>query len=189
MRKSAHRFGTKGSLLVGSIALGVAWWSYSQSIDPFLEREKEARDAIASLKERVGRARTAIQDVRALESDAQTVRRQIEELGRSLPEGAATTWMPELLKQHFSAFGLNTSIVRMNVIRAEPDLPGFCRGYWSVGLPLGEASRSEAGSLLAVAELEQQYPFAKVLDFAVRPDPENPQGRIVLLNVAALVRK
>ena len=109
MRKSTNRFGTWGSLLAGSIALGVAWWSYSQSIDPLLEREKEARDAIASLKERVGRARTAIQDVRALESDAQTVRRQIEELGQSLPEGPATTWMPELLKQHFAAFGLNTS--------------------------------------------------------------------------------
>ena len=189
MRMTANRTRMLGGLLLGSVAVGVAWSSYAQSLAPVLQREREARGATANLSGRIARARSAIQEVHTLEGEAQEVRRQIDRLGQALPEGPANTWMPELLKQHFAAFGLRVCIVRMNTIREEPDLPGFCRGYWSVGLPLAEAGRSAAGSLLAVAEFEQQHPFVKVLDFAIRPDPENPQGRIALLNVAALIRR
>ena len=189
MSLPARRARIIGGLLLSAAAAGVAWFSYVQSIAPLRQREREARIAITSLHERLEKARAAIQEVRTLESDAQTVRKQMDLLAKDLPAGSAMIWMPELLKQHFAAFGLHASTVRMNTVREEPDLPGFCRGYWSVGLPLTETSGSAMGSLLAVAEFEQQHPLVKVLDFAIRPDPENPDGRIALLNVAALIRK
>ncbi len=178
-----------GGLLLGSIAVGVAWSSYDQAGAPFRLHEREDRDAIFGLRARVEKARTTIQEVRKLESDAQVVRSQIARLEQEIPAGPAMVWLPELVKTHFASFGLSGAIVRMNIVRGEPDLPAFRRGYWSIALPLPEGSRSAAGSLLAVAEFEQQHPFVKVLDVAIRPDPENPQGKVALLNVAALIRK
>jgi hypothetical protein len=180
---------TIAGLALGAIALSVAAWSYAQSIAPFQQREREARSAALDLRARIGNARVAIEDFRKFESDSQEIRRQISQLGQDLPEGAAATWMPEMLKTHFAAFGLDASIVRLNTVRDEPDLPGFNRAYWSVGVPLAEAAGNEARSLLAVAEFEKQHPFVRVLDFAIRPDPERPAARIALLNVAALIRK
>jgi hypothetical protein len=170
-------------------AAGLAWWTSVLSVAPWVERERRARAESAALKTRLEEAHAAIQKVRDLESDAQAVRRQIDQLAQEIPPGSATVWLPELVKEHFPKFGMNDVIVRMNTIRDVPELPGFHRGYWSVGVPLAETPRSAEGALLAVAEIEQQHPLVKVLDFAIRPDPEHPQGRVALLNVSALIRK
>jgi len=189
MRVTAAETTMLRGLLLGAAAVGVLWLGYAHSIEPLLRRDREDRSASAQLREQIARARAEIEAVRALENEAQAVRRQIDQLRRAMPEGSALVWMPEQLKRHFARFGLAGSTVRTNTMREEPDLPGFCRGYWSVGLPLGGSGCSAAGSFLAVAEFEQQHPFVRVLDFAIRPDPENPGGRIALLNVAALIPK
>lgn len=176
-------------LLLGCLAMGVAWGGYTQSIAPLQLREMKDRGAIADLHARLETARAAIRDVRKLESDAQVVRAQIARLAQEIPAGPAMVWLPELVKTHFAAFGLHGGIVRMTTVLEEPDLPGFRRGYWSIGIPLPEARSSAAGSLLAVSEFEQQHPYVKVLDVAIRPDPENPQGRVALLNLSALIRQ
>ena len=170
-------------------AAGLAWWTSALSVAPWVERERKARAESAALKTRIEEAHAAIEKVRTLESDAQTVRRQIDQLAQEIPPGSATVWLPELVKAHFQKFGMNDVLVRMNTIRDVPDLPGFRHGYWAVGVPIAETPRSAAGALLAVAEFEQQHPLVKVRDFAIRPDPENPQGRVALLNVSALIRK
>lgn len=180
---------TLGGIVLGIAAAGLAWQSYATSIASFRQQEGNARNAIASLHERLGDARAAIHNVRTQEEQAQQIRAQIATLLQALPEGAAATWMPEVIKQHFAAFGLEASTVRMNAVRAEPDLPNLRRGYWSVGVPLAAGTRRATAPLLAVAEFEQQHSFIKVLDFAIRPDPENPQGQVMLMNVAALIRK
>ncbi|MCE9609489.1 MAG: hypothetical protein K8R23_04620 [Chthoniobacter sp.] len=184
-----HQAWLIGGLLIGCGAAGLAWFGYQRSLAPLQQSAREAGVATASLQERLEKARVAIQEVRTLESDAQSVRRQMDQLAMDLPDGPAAVWMPKLIKDHFAAFGLSVAIVRMNTVRAEPELPNFRRGYWAVGLPIVENTRSAAGTLLAVAEFEQQHPLVKVLDFAIRPDPENPQRRMALLNVAALIRK
>lgn len=189
MSLPADRARIVGGLLLGCLAVGVAWGGYTQSIASFRQRETEDRGVIADLRGRVASAHTAIDDVRKMENDAQVVRAQIARLAQEIPAGPAMVWLPELVKTHFAGFGLRGAIVRMTTVREEPDLPGLRRGYWSIGLPLPEIRGSTAGSLLAVAEFEQQHPYVKVLDFAIRPDPEHPLGRVALLNVAALIRK
>ena len=177
------------AVLAASGVAGMAWWACGQLIAPFLEREKADRSVIARLQEHTERARIAIREVQALESGSAAVRAKIAQLDNEIPAESAKVGVPALVKQHFAGFGLSEAIVRMNAVREEAALPGYSRGYWSVALPIPEADRSAAASLLAAAEFEQRHPFVKVVDFAIRPDPENPSRRIALLNVAALIRQ
>jgi hypothetical protein len=94
-----------------------------------------------------------------------------------------------MVKEHFARFDISVPLVRLNTIQEEPELPGFEHDYWSVALPITAEGRNIAAMLVAVAEFDQQNPFVKVLDFAIRPDPENPGGRVGLLNLTALIRK
>ena len=189
MSMSAKRSRITGRVFAAAAVAGMAWWSCGQLTAPFVERERKDRDAVASLQGSIAEAREAIQQVRTLEGEAEAVRLRIGRLDEEIPAGPAMVWLPELVKQHFSHFGLSVAIVRMNTTRDVPDLSRHSRGYWSVGLPIEESSFKAAGAVLAVAEFEQQNPFVKVLDFAIRPDPEHPQGRIAVMNLTALIRK
>jgi hypothetical protein len=77
----------------------------------------------------------------------------------------------------------------MDSVQEEAGLPGCNRGSWSAALPLLESDQKVTGALLAVAELEQRYPFVKVVDFAVQPDLEDPARRVAALKLIALFRK
>ncbi len=189
MSMPVPRFEILRGMLVVAVGAGVLWWAGGQLIAPYLERERVARSVVAELREKIDAARIAIRDAQNVESAAEAVRWQIERMEQEIPAQSAMVWLPELVKKHFAGFGLSVSIVRMNAVRDEPELPGFSRGYWSVGVPVTEANHNAEGALLAVAEFERQHPFVKVLDFAIRPDPEAPQRRLAVLNVAALIRK
>lgn len=177
------------AVLGASGVAAMAWWACGQLVAPSIEREKADRSAITSLQERIERARIAIREVQALESGSAAVHATVAQLEKEMPAQAAKVGLPELVKQQFGEFGLSVAIVRMNAVREEPVLPGYSRGFWSVAVPIQEGDHSAAGSLLAAAEFEQRHPFVKVVDFAIRPDPENPSRRIALLNVAALIRQ
>lgn len=176
-------------LAAGGLAVVASWTFYAQSIAPLRQREKEARHSIAALKGQLADAREPIGAVRELEARVSRERGELNSLLKDLPAGSAMIWLPELVKGHFGSFGIAVEVVRLNTAVEEPGLPGYQRVYWSVALPIGEAARNVTGLLRAVAELEQQNSFVKVLDFSVQPNPENPGLRMGALNVAALVRK
>lgn len=176
-------------LTAGGVAVVAGWTFYAQSIAPLRQREKEARHSIAALKVQLADARGSVAAVRELETQVSRERGEMNSLLKDLPAGSAMVWMPELVKAHFGSFGIAVEVVRLNTAVEEPGLPGYQRVYWSVALPVGEAARNVTGMLLAVAELEQQNSFLKVLDFSVQPNPENPRLRIGAVNIAALVRR
>lgn len=178
-----------GWLTAGGMALAAGWAFYAQALAPLRQREAETLRSIAALEERIAAARGTLAEVRALEAQVSGARNELRSLQSNLPAGSAMVWLPELITGHFGRFGVAVAIVRLNTTVAEPELSGYNRGYWSVALPLGEAGRNVPGLLLAVAELEQQQPFVQVLDFAIRPDPEDPDRRIAGLNVAVLFRE
>lgn len=175
-------------ILLAALLLGVGW-SYERSLASFQQRETDARAEVARLAERIATTRSTIQEARSLENEAQEARKQIARLGDDLPAGPAAKWMPALLAQHLTARGMKTCVIQMGTIREEPDLPGFLRSSWSVGLPLAEGSGNTAGPLFAMAGFKQHHPFVRVLDFAIRTDPENPRQRIAHFNLAVLMRK
>ena len=94
-----------------------------------------------------------------------------------------------MVKEHFKHFGIAVDIVRLNTLRLEDGLPGFKRAYWGVSMPMGNDGNNVTGLLLAVAELEEQNRYLKVLDFAIQPDVENPLLRTAAINIEALVQE
>jgi hypothetical protein len=177
-----------GAIAVCALALAVGREFYVHSIAPFSQRETEALREAGDLGERVDGAQKTMADIQAQEKDADRVRSELERLRDELPADAAVA-VPALVKEHFARHGIVVPLVRLNTMQEEPELPGCEHGYWSVALPIDDAGRNITAMLLAVADFDQQNPFVRVLDFSIRPDPENPGGRVGSLNLAALVRK
>jgi hypothetical protein len=154
-------------------------------------REKEAvlqRDA-ANLSERIEKAKKTIAEVRAAEEGAAPIRQQLEKLQEDLPVGSTMVALPALVKAHFARAGVAVRLIRLNTTQNQPDIPGFERGFWSVALPIDENGRNVAKLLMAVTDLDRENPFIRILNFAIRPDPENPRERMASLNVTSLIRK
>ena len=189
MRKPAHQEERLSWIFPAVLAAGVAWWACSPLITPYRELEKADRETIAGLRGQLNDAHSLIDNARTLESKTEALRSQMDRLDREIPGPSEQGLLPEQVKKHFARFGLSVSLVRMNRVEEEFDLSGYDRGYWSVSLPIANAQAKVAESLLAAAEFEQQHPFVKMRDFVIQPDPDNPQGRIALLNLEALIRK
>lgn len=172
------------------LALAVGWGFYGLTIAPLMQREAAARRDAADFRERIEGARQKIKEVREIEEDTGRVRGELKRMqDEQLPAGSAMISTPALVKEHFERSGIPVSLVRLNTTQDEPNMPGYVRGFWSVALPIDKEGRHVAPLLLAVAELDQQHSFFRVLDFAIRPDPENQGGRVGLLNVAAVIPK
>lgn len=178
-----------GGLAVCALALWSGREYHSRFIAPLSQREMETLREAGDLGERVASARKTIAEIRAQEKDADRVRSELKRLQDELPAGAATVELPALVKRHFASVGIAVPLVRLNTTLDEPELPGYAHDYWSVALPIDAAGRNIPSMLLAVADLDQQNAFVRVLDFSIRPDSENPDGRVGLLNLVALIRK
>ena len=94
-----------------------------------------------------------------------------------------------MVKEHFKQFGIAVTIIRLNAVQEEAELPGYSRVYWGIGLPIENAGENITSLLLAVADIESQNQYLKVLDFSIQPDAVNPLLRTVAFNIEALVRK
>lgn len=178
-----------GGLAACALALLAGREYYAQSIAPLRLREMETMRGVEELRERIEDARKTIAEIRAQEKDADRVRVELARLREELPAGAATVALPALVKQHFARNEIAVPLIRLNTTQDEPELPGYEHGYWSAALPIDGEGRNIDAMLAAVAEIEPLHPFLRVLDFAIRPDPENPQGRVGLLNLGTLIRK
>ncbi len=175
-------------LVAASVATVVGWAWYAEGVRPLREDEVTTRIRIAELGGKIESAGKAIEKMRAHDGQAAEARAELDRWNQECPAGSAMTWFPELVKSHFTRFGMVVAIVRLNTTLDEPDLPGYSRAYWSVGLPISEANKGLA-SLLAAAELEQHHRFVRLLDFAIQPDPHDLSRRIAVLNLSALIRK
>ena len=98
-------------------------------------------------------------------------------------------WVPERVKEHFADVGLGVGVIRLTSIHEVPEMPDLRRAYWSIGLPVDDDGRNVTGLLCAAADFERRNPFARVLDFAIRPDVENPGKRVAGLNVMVFTKE
>ena len=162
---------------------------HASAIPSLREQETKALRNVSALNERIGGAQKTISEILAQEKAAGPVRNELKRLHKAFPEGSATVWLPALTKEHFERFGIATLRIHLNGTEDKPGIPGYERGYWSVILPIDEAGPKPANLFIAVAEIEQRNPFVRVLDFAISPDPKNSGGRVVSLNLSALVPK
>ena len=171
------------------VALAAGLGFYWISIAPLTQQETEARRIVSDLRGRIESARITIDQVRAAEQNAGSSQGELERLQGDLPAGLTIISAPTLVREHFARFGIAVSVVRLNTTQNEPDIPGYQRGFWSVALPIDAASRNIVPMLRGVADLDQQNSSVRILDFAIRPDPVTPGGRVGVLNLAGLIPK
>lgn len=178
-----------GGLAACALVLVTGREYYAHSIAPLRLQEADASREAGEFRERTENARKTIAEIRAQEADADRVRRELARLREELPAGAAEVALPTLVKEHFARNGIAVPVVRLNTTQDLPELPGYEHGYWSAAIPIDRAGRNIRTLLATVADLEQQNPFLGVLDFAIRPDPENPDGKVGLMNLRAIIPK
>jgi hypothetical protein len=178
-----------GALAACGLAVAAAWEFHERMILPLGQREMKTRHEIEELKGQVGHAEAVIAGIRALEKEAPGIRSELVRLQDEVPKGSAMVWLPKLVNEHFGSFGITVPLVRLNVSLPEPGLPGYEHDYWSVALPVDEEGRDIPTLLLAVADLDRANAPVRVLDFSIRPDPENPGGRIGSMNLGAIIPK
>lgn len=178
-----------GGLVVCVVALAAGREFYLRSIAPLGQQETETLQAVEDLRGRVENARKTIGGVREQEKGAERVRSALDRLHDELPKGSPAVVVPTLVKEHFARFGIAVHLVRMNTTQDTPGLKGYSDHYFSVALPVDAAGRDVPKMLTAVADFDQQSRFVRVLDFSIRPDPENPGGRVGSLNLTALTGK
>jgi len=178
-----------GVVLAIGLVLAAGWGWYRGTVGPLGEQEQEALRDAEDFAGRIENAQRTITEIKANDEEAERVRRELDRLYRELLAGSAMFSMPPLVREHFARFGIPIRLVRMNSTKDEPDIPGHERSFWSVALPIDEGGRNIFKMLLAVADLDQEKPFLRVIDFAIRPDPENPTARMASMNVSVLNRK
>lgn len=187
--RSGKRWIRHGTFAACCVVLAAIWMLHARVLPSLIERESEALQAVSALNERIGRAQQTIAEIQARERDTVLVRSELQRLQKAFPAGAATAWLPTLAKEHFARFVIAARRIHLNGTQDEPGIPGYERGFWSVTLPVDEAGPIPVNLFLAVAEIEQRNPYVRVLDFAIRPDPEMPGQRLMSLNLTALVPK
>ena len=162
---------------------------YNQWIAPLKRSEDDSRRKLLELEQSLEGARKITHRAVEVEQETAYARGELNAFHGDRRKGSALVWLPDMVKEHFKQFGLAVSIIRLNAVQEEAELPGYSRVYWGIGLPVENAGKSISSLLLAVTDIESQHQYLKVLDFSIQPDAVNPLLRTVAFNIETLVRK
>lgn len=162
---------------------------YRKSIAPLRQKEAEATRDAKELRERIVDADIAIVEIRARGMDLEHMRGETDRAQAELPEGSVRVSFPAWMKDHFAHSGLGISTIRLTAAQDEPNGSGYERGFWSVSVPIDEAGRNIPKLLVAVADMDQQNSFLRVLDFEIRLDAGKQGERVGLLTLGTVLRK
>lgn len=176
-------------VLIGGAALGSVWLFSHYAITPLRQHEKDSVRRVEELRQRLGSAHAELRGIGNPEQESEDERSALDGLLGGSALKSTMVSFPDGVRRHFARFGVPLRIVRLSTIQEMPDLPGYQRVYWSVGLAVSEADRTLAGLLISVAELEEQNRPIKVLDFTLQPDAEAPGSRTVGINLVTLLPK
>ena len=130
-----------------------------------------------------------VKSIRELEKKAASALTELRRLDGEFPSGPPIVWVPERIKQHFRRFGFAELTTRVETAVEEPELPGYQRIYWCVGLPIQNVKRHIGGLLLAVADLEQAEQIVRVADVEIPKEADEPGQNPVTVTFSTLVRK
>ncbi len=171
----------------GAAMVGVAWYFNTHWLVPLRLREAESRQKLADARQRISDSKGKIREIGVEEHAARAARASLDSLQRDIPKDPTPVWLPVRLKKHLRSAGIAEAGIRMNVAIPEPGIPGYERSYWHLNLPRQEGMRTMSGLLLAVAEIERQEPFVRILDVSFSSDSDEPHWPAGGFNVTALV--
>ena len=156
---------------------------YEQTANHAVERQNEA------LKARIADARRVIAEIQEDEARVKLAREKLDALHQDSPPTPALVWFPGRVKQHFDRFGPSGAVARLNTALDEPALPGFERSYWVVEMPVGKSPAEVREICLAISELERLNASVRVVDVAIRPGENNPDTKLMVVNLTVLAPK
>jgi hypothetical protein len=162
---------------------------YFQWLVPLRKLNNNSRQMISDVTHRLEYVSKTTGKVREMEMNTAKPRNVLNSLLGNRPTGSELVWLPQMLKEHFSHFGLTVGIVRFNTTLPVDGLNGYKRTYYAVGIPLGTDGKNNLGLLLAMAELEAQHRYLKVLDFVIKTDEINPALFTAGFNIETLNRE
>lgn len=177
------------SHLTAAAALLATVATYFYEVVPLRERNERLQQSLRATREARARDWAQIRQAREREQETAGARAEISRLLGYLHEGSAAVEMPLLAKKHFHRFSFEASVVRLNALRNESGLQHCQTAYLGVGVPVERGGQDVAGLLLAVAELEDQNKFVRIVDFSLGPDAEDPRRLMGGFNFSALVRE
>jgi len=161
---------------------------FVQMIVPLKKAGDEINRQTDEARAKIEEVRSKIDSLRLLENEATAAVEELEEIDQRLPATSPLVWIPDRLTKHFQQFKFAAPLVRLASAQAEPEMRGFQRIYWSVGLPLASAKRPLDKALFAAAELERNDPFFRVVDLSILPNLEQPGERIAVVAVVTIVK-
>lgn len=175
------------SVLTGTAVLLGTGLSYRQWIVPLQHRQATELQEVAEVRERLRNAQEEMGGIKTQEQEANRIRSALNSVHANVPIGPAIAWFPPRLKTQLANRGVQAE-VRLNSSAPEPGLASFERTYWHLSLPQQAGVRTMTDALLAVAQIEQQDNFVKILDFSFSEtgDTGSTVGRV---NLKAFVRK
>jgi hypothetical protein len=169
--------------------MAVGWWLYAQQIAPLQRQETGTRAAIADLRGRINAARSSLTAIDDLQQQTGNLPARLQEIHGDISADSALAWLPQRVKGHFARFGLPIGATHMVSMQDEPELPGYRRSHWTVGLPIEGGNRKIGALLLAVEGLENEERFVRVIDCVIQPVQEDSSQHKVSMKLLALVRE
>lgn len=176
-------------ILTGSVVLCAGWWFRGHRLVPLEQREAESLHALAGARQRLGTAKETIQGMNAQKQEAARTLGSLDALNRDIPKDPTLVWLPVRVKAHLQKGGVDEATIRINSAMPDPVVAGYERTNWHVHLPSQDGMRNMAGVLLALAEIERQEPFVRILDVDFHAGSEAPHWPTGGFNVTALVPK
>jgi len=187
LTRSGGRSLTAFLLWTGGALLIAVWLIYTKSVIPLQARKQATQSQVAEVRQTLAAARATMQEVAAQQQEVARVRSALDQLHRDR-RGPAVVWFPERIKAHFQRFGLPQAVTRLNTALDEPELPGYQRIYWAVEVPIPETAKDLKGVLRAVGTMESAEATVRVIDLAIRSEPEKAR-QVAVINISVLVRE
>jgi hypothetical protein len=162
---------------------------HKASVIPLRKKEAQLTGSLPDLKKRNQNVQRTIGEIEGMKREAGFVRSEITRLEREVEAGGAVVWLPPLVREHFSRFGISGPASSVKTVRDDPENPGFERSLWHVRVPVDPESRNIPALLRAIADLDQRNSFVRVADFMIREDWNDATQRVAVLNLDILSPK
>lgn len=176
-------------IVAGGVALGAAWWFHTHWIAPLRQRETECQQAVADVQQHLSDAKAELKEIGREEQEVAHARGLLDSLHADVPKGPTVVWLPVRLRTHLRSAGIAEAGIRINSVVPESGVAGYERTYWHLNLSKQEGMQNMSAVLLAVAEIERQAPFVRILDVSFCADNKEPHWPVGGFNVTALVPK
>jgi hypothetical protein len=178
--------------LMAGMLVGALVWTYHmhrKSLGPVIEREQANRLRLTELNGQLERANEVLHQARVAAAHANNARMKLAGWSEDSSSRPVLVWFPERLKAHLRKFEISNADIRLNSEVPEPGVKGFKRTYWHVHLPPQDGLLGVVPLLRAVAEIEREERFVRVLDCSVLAGSEELRRPGGTLNIEALIRE